>query len=228
MSPTVLSNTRQTKWAGHFNRNWCRMRKYRLSRDGVNIDGLWFHDWIYWTFRYSAWLHFTVRCYTHTSVHSHVFTAVAWYRLPTADIRLSLGSRTVPDLSYQLLKQHLTTTATQQFSNSPIQQPTQMPAIKIKVTLWLAVYRQSVHLGAEPLEYHDQRFCFFNWILAIIVLMWHREDRFVSYEYAWPLVKCTYRTYGMLSQILLFELFTSQDLQSKSCLSYVSHAPTEA
>jgi hypothetical protein len=30
--------------------------------------------------------------------------------------------------------------------------------IKVKVTLRLAVYRQSVHLGVKPLETHDQTF----------------------------------------------------------------------
>jgi hypothetical protein len=38
-------------------------------------------------------------------------------------------------------------------------QPTEN-RIKIRVTLWLAVYLQSVHLGAKPLEAHDQRFLF--------------------------------------------------------------------
>jgi hypothetical protein len=40
---------------------------------------------------------------TITSVHNNVFTAVACYRLPTADVSLPLGSRNVPGLSYQLL-----------------------------------------------------------------------------------------------------------------------------
>jgi hypothetical protein len=31
---------------------------------------------------------------------------------------------------------------------------------KLKVTLWLAVYRQSVRLGVKRLETHDQRFFF--------------------------------------------------------------------
>jgi hypothetical protein len=47
---------------------------------------------------YSSLLH------TQTSVHSHVFTAVAWHRLPTtADVLLPLGSRTGPGFSYQIL-----------------------------------------------------------------------------------------------------------------------------
>jgi hypothetical protein len=50
---------------------------------------------------------------------------------------------------------------------------------------------------------------------------------FVSYEYAWPFVKWTYRTYDMLLKILLFALYTSplpvQALQSRSCLSYLCY-----
>jgi hypothetical protein len=41
---------------------------------------------------------------------------------------------------------------------------------KVRVTLRLAVYRQSVLLGAKPLETHDQRFLF-NRALSVIVLM---------------------------------------------------------
>jgi hypothetical protein len=35
----------------------------------------WIDDRIYWTLWYRAWLHFTVHCYTHTSVHIYVFTS---------------------------------------------------------------------------------------------------------------------------------------------------------
>jgi hypothetical protein len=48
----------------------------------------------------------------------------------------------------------------------------------------------------------------------------------------WPFVKCTYRTYSMLLKILPFALHTSplsvQDLQNRSCLSYVSYATMAA
>jgi hypothetical protein len=44
-----------------------------------------------------------IMTHTYTSVHSDVSTAVARYRRPTADVPLPLGSRTVHDLSYQLL-----------------------------------------------------------------------------------------------------------------------------
>jgi hypothetical protein len=47
-------------------------------------------------------LQFTVT-HTHTSVHSHVFTAIAWWWLPMADVPLPVDFRNVPGLSYQLL-----------------------------------------------------------------------------------------------------------------------------
>jgi hypothetical protein len=64
---------------------------------------------------------------------------------------------------------------------------------ELGVTLRQAVYRQSVHLDAKPLEVHDQKFfCSFflfyflcNWTLVVIVFMQHLlwgEDGFVSYE----------------------------------------------
>jgi hypothetical protein len=43
-----------------------------------DLDRFWIDDLIYCTLWYSALLQFTVYCYTHTSVHSHIFTAVAW------------------------------------------------------------------------------------------------------------------------------------------------------
>jgi hypothetical protein len=58
---------------------------------------------------------------THTSVNSHVFTAVAWQRLPMADV----GDR-----------------------------------VRVSVTLRLAVYRQSVLLGTDRREVHEQRISF--------------------------------------------------------------------
>jgi hypothetical protein len=98
--------------------------------------------------------------------------------------------------------------------------------VRVKVTLRLAVYCQSFHLGYKPLEDHDQ--IIFNWTLAVIVLMWYplwREDGFVSYEYASLFVKCTYRTYRMLLKILPCALHTCplsvQALQLRSCAAAV-------
>jgi hypothetical protein len=72
-------------------------------------------------------------------------------------------------------------------------------------------------------------FFFSNWTITVTVLMYHllwRGDGFVSYEYAWLFVKCTFRTYSMLLKGLHFALRTSplsvQALQSRSCLSYLS------
>jgi hypothetical protein len=59
--------------------------------------------------------------------------------------------------------------------------------VRVRVTLWLAVYCQSVRLGAEPLKTHGQNF-FLNRTPAIIVLMQHslwREDRSVIYNCCW-------------------------------------------
>jgi hypothetical protein len=57
-----------------------------------------------------------------------------------------------------------------------------------RVTLRLAVSRQSVHLGAEPLEHHDQRF----FATEPLPLLSSRnilsdEEMGFSYEYAWHL-----------------------------------------
>jgi hypothetical protein len=52
---------------------------------------------------YSSPLHTHTHTHTHTSVHSHVFTRHCSVASSTADIPLSLGSRTIPGLSYQFL-----------------------------------------------------------------------------------------------------------------------------
>jgi hypothetical protein len=46
----------------------------------VTLDGFRIHNLIYWTLWYSAWLHFTNRCHTQTSVPSllQCSLAVAW------------------------------------------------------------------------------------------------------------------------------------------------------
>jgi hypothetical protein len=93
--------------------------------------------------------------------------------------------------------------------------------VKAKVTLWLAVCCQSLHLGIKPLETHDQRFLF-NWTLVVIVLMWHPlwlEDWFVSFEYAWTSVKCTYCIYSILPKI--FPLHYTQALCQYRLLKYI-------
>jgi hypothetical protein len=49
-------------------------------------------------------------------------------------------------------------------------------ALKVKVTLRLAVYRQSIRLFVKPLETHGQRL-FLNWTLAVITLKRHPLTR---------------------------------------------------
>jgi hypothetical protein len=56
-----------------------------------------------WTLWYSAWLHFTFRYYTHTSVHSHLFTSRCFVPASNGGRSPSSVSRTVLGLSYQLL-----------------------------------------------------------------------------------------------------------------------------
>jgi hypothetical protein len=66
------------------------------------------------------------------------------------DVPLPLGSKTLPDLSYQLLTSH----------NCNFRH------LKVKVTLRLAVYPQSVRLGAKPLEAHYKRLFFATELLS--------------------------------------------------------------
>jgi hypothetical protein len=71
----------------------------------------------------------------------------------------------------------------------------------VEVTLRLAVYRQSVCLGAKPLRltirglFLQPNHCGHGSYVS-------EEKIGVSYEYAWPFVKCTYRTCSMLLKII--------------------------
>jgi hypothetical protein len=61
----------------------------------VIIDGVWIGNRIHWTIWYTKWLYLTGHYYKHSSDRSHVFTDVAWQRIPTADVReLSPASAT--------------------------------------------------------------------------------------------------------------------------------------
>jgi hypothetical protein len=88
----------------------------------MNIDGFWIDDRIYWTLRYSVWLHFTIHYYTHahtTSVHSHVFISRCSVATSNGRRSPSSGFPTYPgpQLPVSHSKQ-LITTEPQQFSNS--------------------------------------------------------------------------------------------------------------
>jgi hypothetical protein len=75
----------------HVNKlNWIEL--LLLSPDRVTIDGFW----IWWLYLIHTLLQRVTTIYssllnthTHTSVHSHIFTAVAWYRFPNAGRSLS-------------------------------------------------------------------------------------------------------------------------------------------
>jgi hypothetical protein len=97
-----------------------------------------------------------------------------------------------------------------------------------------AVYRKEFLLASSPLRPTNRDF-FLNFTLAVIVLMSHplwRENLLFSCGYAWPFVKCKFRTYNMILKILIFTLHTTAlsvlALQSRSCLTYVSCATTAA
>jgi hypothetical protein len=78
-------------------------------------DEVWIGNWIYWTLtlvttnNYDSLNQLHTPKITVTTAHinsSQALLAVAWYRLPTADVPLPLDSRTLPGLSYQLLNLH--------------------------------------------------------------------------------------------------------------------------
>jgi hypothetical protein len=136
--------------------------------------------WIYWTLTLVAENNYdTLTVCTEHIKSSGGFTSRCFVAASTAEGSLPLGCPTTSGFSYQLL-----TTATLNVRNNC--------RVGVRITLRLAVYRQSVRLGAKSLESHDQRpfFFFGNWTLAVIVLTEHplwREDGFVSYKYPWPL-----------------------------------------
>jgi hypothetical protein len=102
------------------------------------------------------------------------------------------------------------------------------------VTLSLAVYSQSVRLGAKPLEFTTRHlfwrlnrsgynpYVTFSLTGRWICLLWT----------CLAFVKCTYRTYNMLSKFRPCALYTCslsvQAFQSRSCLSYLSWATMAA
>jgi hypothetical protein len=63
----------------------------------VTIDGNWISSRIYWSLKQ------LVTTFYISLLQKLVFTAIAWERIPTADVSLSLVSRAVPGLSYELL-----------------------------------------------------------------------------------------------------------------------------
>jgi hypothetical protein len=192
----------------------------------MECDYRWILDWLlnlldpltqHMSILYNSLLH------THTSVHSHVFSIPYLASASDSGHSPSPGFPNYPWLpvSHNNSSQQLNLSNSNDWTHS-----------KVKDALWLTVYRQSAHLGLKRLETRNQRFFFSKWTLAVIVLwnIFSDEKMGFSYEYAWPFVKCMYRTYSMLSKIFPFALYTSsvsvQALQSRSCLPYVFYATT--
>jgi hypothetical protein len=77
-------------------------------------------------------------------------------------------------------------------------------------------------LGPTPIDFFQLNSCGNSPYITSSLTRW-----FVSYEYAWPFVKCIFRTYSMLLKIIPFALHTSplsvQALQGRSRLAYVSY-----
>jgi hypothetical protein len=113
-----------------------------LSRVRTVIIGVWIDSWIYWTLLQLV-LRFIDHYYTQTSVLSHSgFQRRTFFCQPhtlTADFSWYF---------LQLLAHRLKWTGFQ----LPTSKFSCQRSVKVKVTLRLAVYLQSVHLGAKPLE----------------------------------------------------------------------------
>jgi hypothetical protein len=95
-------------------------------------------------------------------------------------------------------------------------------ALRVRVTLRLAVYRRSVRFGAKPLETNDQRFFLqLNSCGHIPYITFFLMRRWVFLS-AWPLSSV------LISHVVLrFALYTSplpvQASQSRSSLSHLSY-----
>jgi hypothetical protein len=161
------------------------------------------------------------RSLLHTHYGSQSSLVVSWQRISTHQLYQSHCNCSTHEVFLSQLNSFLAISS-QSSSNAISRDSLNSNSSKVKVTviLRLTVYRQSVSLGVKLLETHDQGFFYLNFC--------GNRDRFVSYDSAWPFVKCTYRTYSMLLKILPFALYISplsvQALQSRSCLYYVSYA----
>jgi hypothetical protein len=178
---------------------------------------------------YSAWIHFTVSCYTQPVSTVTSSLPLLGSGLQRWTFRFLWVLERCPCLSYQ----PLTATAHNDWTAAVLWRAPIKVTFKVRVTLRRAVYRQSVHLGAKPLEAHDHRFFQLNpcghspyatsfLTRGWVCLLW------VGFVF----VKWTYRTCSTILKILPCVLHTNplsvQALESRSCLSYLSYATTAA
>jgi hypothetical protein len=91
--------------------------------------------------------------------------------------------------------------------------------VRVRVTLRLSIYRQSVRLGAKTLDVHDQRFFQLNtyghrpYVTSSLTRWW-----ICLLWIGFAFVKCTYCTCSMLLKFLPCALYTSPALcQSRLC-----------
>jgi hypothetical protein len=159
----------------------------------MTVDRFWIGNWIYWT-PTDPWVISNCNCLTNS--HILQFTRTHWSLLSLLCLHQSSGNGfqrwTLPfprvhELSRPQLQQLLTNWLTDS-------------ELRVRFTLRLVVYHQSVHLSAKPLNAHNQRFFFFyNWTLAVLVLMVHPlMRRWVCYLWiGLTFVKCMYCTHSI-------------------------------
>jgi hypothetical protein len=101
----------------------------------------------------------------------------------------------------------------------------------VRVTSQLAVYCQSVHLVAKPLEAHDQRLHFSTELLQSQSLCNILSDENMGLSFMNMLGLCLVK-YRMILKILPFIIneipLSVEALSSRSCLYYLAYSTTAA
>jgi hypothetical protein len=194
----------------------------------VTIDVFWIYNWIYWTH--------TAHDYTLqiTITHRPVFSVTLLSNGFQWQMFLCFQACVLSGLQPSHTNLWLLASAVSSWAELTSCCLKTNCGVRMRVTLWLAVYHQSFRLGTKPLEAHDQSFLFqrnpyshsscltFSLMRVWVCLLWICLAFF----------KCTYLTYSMLLKILPSTIYTSplsvQALQSRSCLSYLTYATTAA
>jgi hypothetical protein len=134
---------------------------YILSRVWVTIDGVLIGDSIYWPIVHSRLVTTLYRSLTHTDKcpQSITFSINRFLATDfnTESMYNSLTELHTPDITHKV------------FSSQPDFQLSTLESkylskvrVKVKVTVWVAIYRQSFRLGVKPPETNNQRYFFFQ------------------------------------------------------------------